>query len=113
MFGGVGRGAYMSRAVCVRSPWLTVLFSFLLATANPRADAFSPWYLHPTRHIEVWGVKNKRPVLTYRVRESKVMNVQVHSPSVGCVCVVVAVCFAFAFMWGVSCLRGGEHLTDD
>ena len=44
-------------------------------------DVLSPWYLHPTRHIEVWGTKNRRPVLTYRVREARVMDVQVHSPS--------------------------------
>ena len=69
-------GPHKAWRVCARAWWC------VHATALRGVDVLSPWYLHPTRHIEVWGTKNRRPVLTYRVREARVMDVQVHSPSV-------------------------------
>ena len=72
----VGWVSHKAWRVCARAWWC------VHATALRGVDVLSPWYLHPTRHIEVWGTKNRRPVLTYRVREARVMDVQVHSPSV-------------------------------
>ena len=36
-----------------------------------------PWQIHSVQLIEVWGVKKTRPGFVYRVREKKLINVEI------------------------------------